>query len=108
MNYHDQKILQTPTCDIQNTEQLFQPYWVSSAVHSVISMTGDQTNNHRMQKPKLYHWVEYIYIYIYIYGYYSVQLTQNWEEFHQDKKTFNSEHLNFPGKELNVTDITEH
>ena len=23
------------------------------------------------------------------------------------KKTFNSEHLNFPGKELNVTDITE-
>ena len=23
------------------------------------------------------------------------------------KKTFNSEHLNFPGKELNITDITE-
>ena len=23
------------------------------------------------------------------------------------KKTFNYEHLNFPGKELNVTDITE-
>ena len=23
------------------------------------------------------------------------------------KKTFNSEHLNFPGKEFNVTDITE-
>ena len=23
------------------------------------------------------------------------------------KKTFNSEHLNFPGKELSVTDITE-
>ena len=23
------------------------------------------------------------------------------------KKKFNSEHLNFPGKELNVTDITE-
>ena len=23
------------------------------------------------------------------------------------KKAFNSEHLNFPGKELNVTDITE-
>ena len=23
------------------------------------------------------------------------------------KKTFNSEHLNFPGKELNVTDIKE-
>ena len=25
----------------------------------------------------------------------------------QKKKTFNSEHLNFPGKELNVIDITE-
>ena len=24
-----------------------------------------------------------------------------------EQKTFNSEHLNFPGKELNVTDITE-
>ena len=23
------------------------------------------------------------------------------------KKTFNSEHLNFPGKELNATDITD-
>ena len=30
------------------------------------------------------------------------------EKFHQDKeKTFNGEHLNCPGKELNVTDITE-
>ena len=44
---------------------------------------------------------------IYIFKYYSVQLNQSWEEFHQDKKTLNSEHLNFPGKELNVTDITE-
>ena len=37
-------------------------------------------------------------------------LNRSWEEFHQDKKkkkTFNSEHSNFPGKELNVTDITE-
>ena len=25
----------------------------------------------------------------------------------QKKKIFNNEHLNFPGKELNVTDITE-
>ena len=39
--------------------------------------------------------------------YYSVQLNQSWEEFHQDKKTFNSEHLNFPGKELNVTHMTK-
>ena len=39
--------------------------------------------------------------------YYSVLLNWSWEEFHQDKKTFNRERLNFPGKELNVTDITE-
>ena len=44
---------------------------------------------------------------VYIYKYYSVQLNRSWEEFHQDKKTFNSEDLNFPGKELKVTDITE-
>ena len=44
---------------------------------------------------------------IYIYKYYSVQLNRSWGEIHQDKKTFNSEHLNFSGKELNVTDITE-
>ena len=44
---------------------------------------------------------------MYVCMYYSVQLNRSWEEFHQDKKTFNSEHLNFPGKELNVTDITE-
>ena len=34
--------------------------------------------------------------------YYSVQLNRS-----QDKKSFNYEHLNFPGEELNVTDITE-
>ena len=38
--------------------------------------------------------------------YYSVQLNQS---LNQDfkKKLFKSEHLNFPGKELNVTDITK-
>ena len=36
--------------------------------------------------------------------YYLVQLNRSWELFHQDK---NSEYLNFPGKELNVTDNTE-
>ena len=45
LNYHDQKIQQTPTCDIGNTEQLFQPYWVSSAVHTIISTTRDQISN---------------------------------------------------------------
>ena len=39
--------------------------------------------------------------------YYLVQLNRSWEEIHQDKKAFNSDHLIFPGKELNVTDITE-
>ena len=39
--------------------------------------------------------------------YYLVQLNRSWEYFHQDKKLFKSEHLNFPGIELNVTDITE-
>ena len=47
----------------------------------------------------------------YVCVYYSVQLNRSWEEIHQakkkQKKTFNSEHLNFSGKELNVTDITE-
>ena len=56
MNYHDKKIRQTPTCDIRNTEQLFRPYWVSSAVHTVIFTTGYRTNNHSMQMPKPYHW----------------------------------------------------
>ena len=46
-------------------------------------------------------------MYIYIYIYNSVQLNQSQEQFRQDKKPFNYEHLNFPGKELNVTDITE-
>ena len=34
---------------------LFRPSWILSAVHTVISTTGDRTNNHSMQKPKLYH-----------------------------------------------------
>ena len=50
----------------------------------------------------MYIYIIYIYIYIYIYI-----VNWSWEQFHLDKKTFNSEHLNFPGKELNVTDITE-
>ena len=40
---------------IRNTDQLFRPYEVSSAVYTVISTTGDQTNNHSMHKPKLCH-----------------------------------------------------
>ena len=51
--YHDQNIRQTPTCDIRNTEQLFRPYWVSAALYTIISATGDRTNNHSIQKPKL-------------------------------------------------------
>ena len=43
----------------------------------------------------------------YIYIYYSVQLNRGREIFRQDKKSFKYEHLNFPGQELNVTDITE-
>ena len=31
--------------DMRNTDQLFRPYKVSSAVHTVISTTGDRTNN---------------------------------------------------------------
>ena len=31
-----------------------RPYWVLSAVHTMISTIGDWTNNHSMQKPKLY------------------------------------------------------
>ena len=45
-----------------------------------------------------------VYVYLYII-YYSVQLNWSWKYFHQDKKPFNSEHLNFPGKELNVTEL---
>ena len=44
-----------------------------------------------------------VYVCVCVCVYYSVQLNRSWEEFHQDKKTVNSEHLNFPGKELNVT-----
>ena len=38
---------------------------------------------------------------------YSVQLNLSREKFRQDKKSFNYEHLNFPGEDLSVTDITE-
>ena len=41
-----------------------------------------------------------MYIYIYIYSN-SIRPKK------KKKNTFNSEHLNFPGKELNVIDITE-
>ena len=34
---------------IRNTEQVFQPYWVSSAVHTVISTTRDRTSNTRIR-----------------------------------------------------------
>ena len=34
---------------------------------------------------------------------YSVQLNRSREYFCQYQKSFNYEHLNFPGKELNVT-----
>ena len=30
--------------------------------------------------------------------YYSVQLNRIWEQFRQDKKSFNYENFNFPGK----------
>ena len=40
---------------MRETEQLFRPYWVSSAVDTVISTPGVRTNNHSLQKPKLYH-----------------------------------------------------
>ena len=47
---------------------------------------------------------------MFMYVYYSVQLNQSREKFRQDKKkkkSFKYEHLNFLGKELNVTDITK-
>ena len=47
------------------------------------------------------------YIYIYIYKYYSVQLNRSWSNSIGIKIKINSEHVNFPGKELNVRDITE-
>ena len=49
---------------------------------------------------------KYIYIYIYIYIFSPVKPELGVIPSGQ-KKTFNSEHFNFPGKELNVTDITE-
>ena len=38
---------------------------------------------------------------------YSVQLNRSEELFRLDQQSLNYEHLSFPGKELNVTDITE-
>ena len=32
-----------------NTRQLFRPYYVSSAVYTVISITGNQTSDHKLQ-----------------------------------------------------------
>ena len=40
-------------------------------MHTVISTTGDQTSNHRMQKPKLYHWAT---------TYKWCQINQSWED----------------------------
>ena len=44
----------------------------------------------------------FIYMYVCVGVYYSVQLNRSRQWFRQDKKSFNYEHLNFPGKELNV------
>ena len=49
----------------------------------------------------------YIYIYIYIVLFGPVKPDLGVILSGPPQKTFNSEHLNFPGKELNVTDITE-
>ena len=57
----------------------------------------------------------YIYIYIYIYVCVCMCVCLLFSPVKPElgvipsgqKKPFNSEHLNFPGKELNVTDITE-
>ena len=50
----------------------------------------------------------YIYIYIYIVLFGPVKPDLGVIQSGQlQQKTFNREHLNFPGKELNVTDITE-
>ena len=53
--------------------------------------------------------LSYIYIYIYIYIVWVLfgPVKPELGGIPSRKKTFNSEHLNFPGKELNVTDITE-
>ena len=34
----------------ENTAQLFRPYQVSSAVYAMISTTGDQTSDHKLQR----------------------------------------------------------
>ena len=49
----------------------------------------------------------YIYIYIYIYALFGPVKPELGVIPSGQKKIFKSEHLNFPGKELNVTDITE-
>ena len=51
-NRRDKKIRHKHTRDIRSTDH----YYVSSAVHPVISITEDRAINHNMQKPKLYHW----------------------------------------------------
>ena len=51
------------------------------------------------------HQVIFIYIYVVLFG--PVKAVLGVIPSGQKKKTFNSEHLNFPGKELNVTDVTE-
>ena len=52
-----------------------------------------------------------IYIYIYIYKYVLFSPVKPESRIipsgQKKKKSFNYEHINFPGKELNVTDITE-
>ena len=50
-----------------------------------------------------FHVVIYIYIYIVLFGPVKLELGV----IPPGQKKCNSEHLNFPGKELNVTDITE-
>ena len=49
----------------------------------------------------------YIYIYIYIYVLFGPVKPELGSNSIRTRKLFKSEHLNFPGKELNVTDITE-
>ena len=52
---------------------------------------------------------DFIYIYIVLFGLVKPELgvIPSGQKKKQKQKTFNSEHLNVPGKELNVTDITE-
>ena len=49
----------------------------------------------------------YIYIYIALFGPVKPELGVIPSGQKKKKKKFNGEHLNFPGKDLNVTDITE-